>query len=145
MENSKVPIPNGSVLALPLEPIHDDEEFYPDTRRFNVFRFAQPEIARKNMDSLASKEEVQWEKNPKSTLTQNETFLGFGYGKHACPGRFFALNEMKIFVAYMLLNYDVEYLKERPQRSNMLWLKLPANTSVRIRRKMSRCEIWCGK
>jgi len=30
--------------------------------------------------------------------------LGVGYGKHACPGRFFALNEVNIFVAHMLMN-----------------------------------------
>lgn len=137
LENSEVPVPHGSVLALPLEPIHYDEELYPDARSFNAFRFAQPDNSRKAADGLAPNDDVGSENKAKSPLTQNETFLGFGYGKHACPGRFFALNEMKIFTAHMLLNYDVEYLTERPQPSNMLWLKLPANTSVRIRRKFS--------
>lgn len=31
--------------------------------------------------------------------------LGFGVGNHACPGRFFAANEIKIFLCHMLLNY----------------------------------------
>ncbi|KAK1779363.1 cytochrome P450 [Copromyces sp. CBS 386.78] len=32
--------------------------------------------------------------------------LGFGHGQHACPGRFFAANEVKIAVIYLLLNYE---------------------------------------
>ena len=42
-----------------------------------------------------------------STVTLDDAFLGFGFGKHACAGRFFVLNEMKIFVAHMVMNYDV--------------------------------------
>jgi cytochrome P450 len=33
-------------------------------------------------------------------------YIGFGYGIHACPGRFFAANEVKIALIFMLLNYD---------------------------------------
>jgi cytochrome P450 len=32
--------------------------------------------------------------------------LGFGHGMHACPGRFFAANEVKIALAHILLKYD---------------------------------------
>ncbi|KAK1580740.1 cytochrome P450 [Colletotrichum navitas] len=32
--------------------------------------------------------------------------LGFGHGQHACPGRFFAANELKIALAHLLLKYD---------------------------------------
>jgi cytochrome P450 len=32
--------------------------------------------------------------------------LGFGFGKHACPGRFFATNQIKIFLCHVLLKYD---------------------------------------
>lgn len=34
--------------------------------------------------------------------------LGFGLGRHACPGRFFAATEIKIILCHILLNYDVE-------------------------------------
>lgn len=32
--------------------------------------------------------------------------MGFGHGVHACPGRFFAANEIKIALIFLLLNYD---------------------------------------
>ncbi|KAJ6199361.1 cytochrome P450 monooxygenase-like protein [Bipolaris maydis] len=34
--------------------------------------------------------------------------LAFGHGKHACPGRFFAANEIKIALCFLLLRYDWE-------------------------------------
>jgi cytochrome P450 len=30
----------------------------------------------------------------------------FGYGRHACPGRFFAANEIKMMLSRFLLNYE---------------------------------------
>jgi len=33
--------------------------------------------------------------------------LTFGLGRHACPGRFFAANEIKMICAVLLMNYDV--------------------------------------
>ena len=40
-------------------------------------------------------------------VTTNEQNLMFGYGRHACPGRFFATNEIKMIVAKMVLDYDI--------------------------------------
>lgn len=31
----------------------------------------------------------------------------FGYGKHACPGRFFAGNELKLILVKMLEKYEI--------------------------------------
>jgi cytochrome P450 len=39
-------------------------------------------------------------------VTTNEQNLMFGYGKHACPGRFFAANEIKMILANLILHYD---------------------------------------
>ncbi|KAI1820163.1 cytochrome P450 [Xylaria intraflava] len=32
--------------------------------------------------------------------------LGFGHGEHACPGRFFAANELKIALCHLLIKYE---------------------------------------
>ncbi|KAI1490402.1 cytochrome P450 [Biscogniauxia mediterranea] len=32
--------------------------------------------------------------------------FGFGHGEHACPGRFFASNELKVALCHLLLKYD---------------------------------------
>lgn len=33
--------------------------------------------------------------------------LSWGWGRHACPGRFFAAHEIKLIAAEILLNYDL--------------------------------------
>ncbi|KAI3327506.1 hypothetical protein F4824DRAFT_484654 [Ustulina deusta] len=33
--------------------------------------------------------------------------MGFGYGRRACPRRFFAAAEIKLLLARLLLDYDV--------------------------------------
>ncbi|KAF7352017.1 hypothetical protein MVEN_01163900 [Mycena venus] len=35
-------------------------------------------------------------------------YLSFGLGRHACPGRFFAVNELKLMLAHILENYDLK-------------------------------------
>lgn len=32
--------------------------------------------------------------------------LAFGHGKHSCPGRFFAANEIKLMLIFLFLKYD---------------------------------------
>jgi cytochrome P450 len=39
-------------------------------------------------------------------VTVNPESLTFGYGVHACPGRFFAINEMKVILVELIRNYD---------------------------------------
>lgn len=41
----------------------------------------------------------------------------FGHESHACPGRFIAMNEIKVLLANMIMNYDWRFKDgiERPQ------------------------------
>ncbi|KAJ7918489.1 hypothetical protein B0H13DRAFT_1607297 [Mycena leptocephala] len=39
-------------------------------------------------------------------VTPNSDFLAFGIGRHACPGRFFAVNEMKLIMSHVIMTYD---------------------------------------
>jgi cytochrome P450 len=39
-------------------------------------------------------------------VSVSNSSLMFGYGKHACPGRFFAGNEIKLLLAKILMHYD---------------------------------------
>jgi cytochrome P450 len=41
-------------------------------------------------------------------VAANEQNLGFGYGQHACPGRFFAANEIKMMIVRLILDYDIK-------------------------------------
>ncbi|KPM38517.1 hypothetical protein AK830_g8048 [Neonectria ditissima] len=39
-------------------------------------------------------------------VSTSANHIGFGHGQHACPGRFFAANEIKIALCHILLKYD---------------------------------------
>jgi cytochrome P450 len=39
-------------------------------------------------------------------VTTTASHMGFGHGQHACPGRFFASNEIKVALCHLLLKYD---------------------------------------
>ncbi|KAK5629879.1 hypothetical protein RRF57_005594 [Xylaria bambusicola] len=41
-------------------------------------------------------------------VSTSERHLGFGHGKHACPGRFFAASELKVALAHILTKYDIK-------------------------------------
>lgn len=42
------------------------------------------------------------------------------HGKHACPGRFFAVNEIKVLLVYTLVNYDIKFAADAPE-PKMMW------------------------
>lgn len=118
-------VPRHTRIALPTEAIQYDNSIYPDAYQYNPFRFSHPE----------DQENVK----TKSTVTLDDSFLAFGVpGRWACPRRFFALLELKIFVAQMLLNYEVQYLRERPRPIYVMWARYPPDAKIQIRKRLDR-------
>jgi cytochrome P450 len=139
----RIDVPQGTVIAVPLDPIHKDETIYPEARRYGPLRFTKPGAGRDIFEHFnpSNEGDIRAPRNATSTVSLDNAFLGFGFGRFACPGRFFALNELKLFVAHMVLNYDVECLDRRPELTDVIWLKVPYNDGrVRVRRKVARCE-----
>ena len=70
-----------------------DPKVYPDPIKFDPFRFVR------------LRQQPGQENNYQFVATTPEHMV-FGHGQHACPGRFFASNEVKIALCQMLLKYD---------------------------------------
>ncbi|CAG8676944.1 16180_t:CDS:2, partial [Gigaspora rosea] len=68
--------------------------------------------------------------SPATKLERN--FLSFGGGKLACPGRTFAVNQIKIFIHKILLKYDVRTNNEEiePKRRYFGPFPLPVNVDL---------------
>ncbi|RIB29026.1 cytochrome P450 [Gigaspora rosea] len=68
--------------------------------------------------------------SPATKLERN--FLSFGGGKRACPGRTFAVNQIKIFIHKILLKYDVRTNNEEiePKRRYFGPFPLPVNVDL---------------
>ncbi|ROW00374.1 hypothetical protein VMCG_07263 [Cytospora schulzeri] len=58
-------------------------------------------------------------KNTAQLVTTSLADLAFGYGQHTCPGRFFAVHELKIVLCHLLLKYDIKLVEgaEKPHWS----------------------------
>lgn len=86
-----VTIPKGSRLAVS-SLLHHDPSVYENPLEYNIHRFADLRDDDSNSHS--------------HLVSTGPASLGFGHGNHACPGRFFAANELKIALSFLLVNYD---------------------------------------
>ncbi|EME83697.1 uncharacterized protein MYCFIDRAFT_137369, partial [Pseudocercospora fijiensis CIRAD86] len=103
--------PHGIRLAAPTYSIHLDPKFYPERPdSWDAFRFSRPrEDYLGKISAGADPDRLQRSlalKNSALIATGCE-WLAFGHGRHACPGRFFASQEMKLLLALVVMKYEV--------------------------------------
>ncbi|KAJ7913150.1 cytochrome P450, partial [Mycena leptocephala] len=117
-------LPRGSFIAAATYATHHDDAHYADAELFDGFRFAR---------MRAGAEEGGADSAKFGMVTPNAEFLSFGLGNHACPGRFFAVTELKVMLAHILQNYDVKLEKEgvRPP-SEWFGTTCGANRSAKV-------------
>ena len=84
-----------------------DPDLYPNPEVFDGWRHEKIHAAATNDPAAAGR--AQW-------ASANLENMAFGYGRHACPGRFFAGYEIKLIMAHFLTAYDFEYVKEQEGR-----------------------------
>jgi len=120
-----VSVPAGTVIAAPISAIHTDGEIYPNPEELDGFRFAK---LREDDGAPVIGQQ--------STSTSAE-YLTFGYGRHACPGRFFAANEVKALLAHILVTYDIK-LEEGKKAPNFFVIgltRVPEKANVMFRKR----------
>lgn len=77
----------------------------------------------------------------KSAVHISPDFLPWGLGKHACPGRFFAVHVMKLMLGHLLIEYEMEPLKEKPKTVQIGDMEFPSGEAVvRMRRRKTKQE-----
>ncbi|KAG2420428.1 hypothetical protein HFD88_000040 [Aspergillus terreus] len=85
-------IPKGTQLVLANLHMHD-ASVYPDPELFDGYRFLRMRQSPSKIQQAPF-------------TAPSADHLGFGLGKHSCPGRFFAATEIKIMLSHILLKYD---------------------------------------
>ncbi|KAI1388965.1 cytochrome P450 [Hypoxylon trugodes] len=78
---------------------YTDPAIYPEPEKFDAARFLK-------MRQQAGPEST----NSWQFVTTSPAHMTFGHGQHACPGRFFASNEVKIALCHLLLKYDWRFI-----------------------------------
>ncbi|GLB41351.1 putative cytochrome P450 [Lyophyllum shimeji] len=102
-------VPVGTTVGVAVTPVHRDPENYAASDEFAPFG--------STVDTTAKA----------STATDTErrkpgTFLSFGYGRHACPGRFFAAMEMKMMTAQLVTLFDFRLPDNVSRRPDNIWI-----------------------
>ncbi|KAK4612178.1 Cytochrome P450 monooxygenase lnaC [Fulvia fulva] len=86
--------------------------------------------------AIAAQEGGSLEEKQRIAVQINEEFLPFGLGKHACPGRFYAVHLMKLILGYLLANYELEPFPERPKFVEFGESVVPdEKTAVKVRQR----------
>jgi len=119
-----VTIPVGTDVAIPIKATHSDERVFENANEFDGFRFAKLRDSERN--AVTSKLQMI------STSVDN---LSFGLGRHACPGRFFAANELKVLLAHLVVTYDMQFEegKGAPRALSIATISIPRTTDVMFR------------
>ncbi|KAJ8069173.1 hypothetical protein OCU04_002845 [Sclerotinia nivalis] len=99
--------------------IHQDDIHYDNPEVFNGFRTRDESIAGSN---------------------PSERFMSFGYGRHACPGRYVALTIEKIMLIEFLMNYDWKEI-DRLKDWSFGWNNIPDMASKVHIRRLSEEEV----
>ncbi|KXH34975.1 ent-kaurene oxidase [Colletotrichum simmondsii] len=91
----------GTNIAVPMVGPLQDNLYYAESTQFDPYRFVSIRSeARSDPLQYANKEQYQFVSSTKENMA-------FGFGRHACPGRFFAATEIKMLIARLLLEYDI--------------------------------------
>ncbi|PPJ58923.1 hypothetical protein CBER1_11522 [Cercospora berteroae] len=85
-------LPTGSCILV-LDNGTQNPEYYTSPEKFDAWQYLKMR-------------QRSGEENQHQLVTTGPDNLGFGHGQHACPGRFFASNEIKIVLCYLLIQYD---------------------------------------
>lgn len=144
-------LPKDTIVCVPASNIHHDTDLFSGEAKYDPFRWANekqdlaadsttttpPQTDSEKPANGAQKSAASkfLEGKNLSIVSTSSQHLAFGHGRHACPGRFFAANEMKLMLSFILQNYDIEPLEERPANKWVHDVAIPPEIKLRVRRR----------
>ncbi|KAI0198172.1 cytochrome P450 [Astrocystis sublimbata] len=93
-------VPEGTYTTMFVSEIEHDLEYVPNPDKFDAFR------AYREKQALGFTNPASRDLDFAAATRSN---LGFGYGRSACPGRFFASLEIKMIMVKLLTEYDFAF------------------------------------
>nr|XP_032659993.1 cytochrome P450 7B1 [Chelonoidis abingdonii] len=98
--NQEVSLRKGDWIALYPQILHMDPEVYEDPEVYKFDRYI--ENGKKKTTFYKGGRKLKY------------FLMPFGSGISMCPGRFFAMNEMKLFLILFLAHFDIELVEKKP-------------------------------
>lgn len=124
-------IPKGDTMLVSCDRMWD-EDVYPEPLKFDPYRFAKL----RRTDDPKSETAAQ-------LVSPSPEHMAFGFGVHACPGRFFVANEIKIALSHILLKYDIKLADGCEPQDRAFGMRLAADplAKVSIRRRKEEMSL----
>ncbi|KAJ4245527.1 hypothetical protein NW762_014036 [Fusarium torreyae] len=107
---------------------HWDAESYENPTEFDGYRFY-------NMRQKEGNE------HKAQLVSVSPDHMGFGYGLHACPGRFFASEEIKLAMCHILLKYNLKPVPGSDMEPRKYGLNMNANPFAKLSIQRRKEEI----
>lgn len=121
--SNNVKIARGQATAISSHEMWSESN-YENATQFDAFRY----VKRRQIPEL--------EHNSYLVATSPD-HLGFAHGKHACPGRFFAANEVKIAMVHLFL----KYVFKLGDPSHAVWREFGTAMIADPKAKLSKIEL----
>ncbi|KAJ5772737.1 hypothetical protein N7457_007633 [Penicillium paradoxum] len=96
-----------------------DEKNYENPQEFDAYRFLKMR-------------DVPGQQTAAQLVAPSPIHLGWGFGQHACPGRFFAANEMKIALCQILMKYDIKLDEACPPQVRRFGVSMTADSGANL-------------
>jgi cytochrome P450 len=106
-----------------------DPAFYENPDTFDPYRFVKLR-------------QVSGREHSAHLVAASPEHMGFGYGNHACPGRFFAANEVKIALCHMLLKYEFKLADGTAPQIRKYGIGMQADCMAKLAVRRRREEIY---
>ncbi|CAG7977541.1 unnamed protein product [Penicillium olsonii] len=111
-------IAKGTGLMIPNEWMWDSQ-VYENPETFDPYRFVKlREVAGHELSS--------------SLISVSPEHMGFGLGRHACPGRFFAVNQVKIVLCHVLMKYEFKLADGTIPQVQKHGIRLQSDVSAKV-------------
>ncbi|KAM7183454.1 cytochrome P450 monooxygenase [Naviculisporaceae sp. PSN 640] len=101
-------IPAGAMIAFPGYHQAHDPDLHPEPERFDPKRH------------LRKREAYDGDSQHFRFTSVNDDLLHFGSGLHACPGRFFAQESLKLILVHLLTNYEFKVAEKDKEVPKMV-------------------------
>ncbi|KAI2783258.1 cytochrome P450 [Daldinia loculata] len=108
-----------------------DPTIYPEPEKFDAARFLKMR-------------QQPGQENSWQFVTTSPAHTLFGHGQHACPGRFFASNEVKIALCHLLLKYDWRFIPEEGRPAPRIFEGVNAvdqKSRIQVRRRKAEIDL----
>lgn len=121
-------LPKGTHICFPSGPISKDPAFIDNPHVFDGFRWCQDPNDRNALNPIANstahankghaceRQDNEKPYNSKLVPSTSTSFVSispanmhFGFGRQACPGRFFAANTIKAIMSRIIMDYELKF------------------------------------